>query len=159
MPIFKSGDAGDYKNYRPISLLPALSKIFEKLMLCRLNTFLSKHHILHESQHGFCTKHSTCTAITDVLDTVTHGMDNKLLTLGVFVDVAKAFDSINHEILLAKLEHYGIRGLVNAWFRSYLTNCFQYTELHTQCSLTRLITAGVPQGSILGPLLYLMWGN
>ena len=112
--VFKSGDVSDYKNYRPISILPAISKLFEKLTLFRLRSFLTKHDILHESQHGFQTNHSTCTAAMDLLNKITKNLDKKYLTLGLFINVSKAFDSINHDILLSKLEHYGICGVANS---------------------------------------------
>jgi retron-type reverse transcriptase len=104
--------------------------------------------------HGFS---STCTAITELLDTITLALDNNCFALSLFIDVSKAFDSINHKILLSKLEHYGLRGSVYSWFRSYLSNRYQYTEIKGQSSLVRNITAGVPQGSILGPILYLLY--
>ena len=159
VPIFKSGDVSDYKIYRPISILPAISKLFGKLTLFRLSSFLTKHHILHESQHGFQTNHSTCTAAMDLLNEITKNLDKKYLTLGLFIDISKAFDSINHDILLSKLEYYGIRGVANSWFHSYITNRFQYIESANSSSLLRPIIAGVPQGSILGLILYILYVN
>lgn len=159
VPIFKSGDATDYTNYRPISVLPAISKIFEKLALKRLSSFLDKHNILHNSQHGFRANHSTCTAALDVLNVVTQALDKRLLTLSLFIDISKAFDSINHHILLSKLDHYGVRGIANRWFQSYLLGRFQYTESVGSSSSLRSIVAGVPQGSILGPILFILYVN
>jgi retron-type reverse transcriptase len=159
VPIYKSGDKADHKNYRPISILPAISKIFEKLTLTRLLSFIRQNNILHNSQHGFRHGYSTCTAIAELLDYITKALDNSCFSLSAFFDVSKAFDSINHEILLTKLEHYGIRGSVNSWFRSYLVNRFQFTESAGQSSLLRQIVAGVPQGSILGPILYILYVN
>ena len=157
--MFKSGDPNDHKNYRPISLLPVLSKIFEKLVYTRLITFLNKHKVLHELKHGFKSKFITCTALFELTDTLTMALDNKQYALSVFIDVSKAFDSINHNILPEKLNWYGIRGVANFWFRSYLYNRFQNTQINTVSSYLKLITTGVTQGSTLGSLLYLIYVN
>ena len=158
-PIFKQGDVADLKNYRPISLLPSFAKILEKLMHARLLSFLQSNNILNSSQHGFQPKKSTSSAIADALYTITSALDKKLLSIALFIDVSKAFDSLNHGILLNKLEHYGVRGYVLNWFSSYLTNRFQYTESNNVCSSYALLVSGVPQGSVLGPLLYLIYVN
>ncbi len=142
VPIYKSGDKKDIRNYRPVSLLPVFSKIFEKLMLSRLLCFFNKHNILHDNQHGSKAKYST--ALADVLNYVTTMWDKKLLTIALFIDVSKAFDSLDHYILLSKLEHYGIRGVAYDWFMSYLSNRFQFTELNGSRSLLRKIISGVP---------------
>jgi hypothetical protein len=159
VPVYKSGDKCDLKNYRPISLLPIISKIFEKLMLCRISAFFSKHNVLNLHQHGFRPSFSTSSALIDVLDCITAALDRKFVALALFIDVSKAFDSLNHNILLAKLEHYGVRGVALSWFASYLSNRFQYIEYNGDCSLLRLIVCGVPQGSVLGPYLYLVYVN
>ena len=125
--IYKSGDTNDLKNYMPILVLPAISKIFEKLMLNKLLSFIEKHNILNNSQHGFRTKHNTVTANTDVIDYITHAIDNKLYTVGLFLDVSKAFETVNHDILLTNLDHYSFWGVVNSWLSSYLNNRHQYT--------------------------------
>ena len=114
---------------------------------------------MHESQRGFQTNHSTCTAAMDLLNEITKNLYKKYLTLGLFIDVSKAFDSINHDILLSKLEYYGIRGVANSWLHSYITNRFQYTESANSSSLLCLITAGVPLGSFLGPIFYILYVN
>lgn len=159
VPIFKSGDNSDLKNYRPISLLPSISKLIEKLMLTRLAAFLQKHDVINKHQHGFRRNHSTSTALADVLDYITLQLDKKLSVFALFVDIAKAFDSLSHDILLAKLEHYGIRGVALDWFSSYLLGRFQYTEINGRKSLFKSIISGVPQGSVLGPYLYLIYAN
>jgi hypothetical protein len=123
--VFKSGDKADYKNYRPISLLPSFSKIFEKLMHNCLFLFLKHNNILNTKQHGFWNAHNTTTALAALLDFVTAELDNDKYVLGLFLDVAIAFDSLNHSILLNKLEIYGVRGVALQWFPSYLSNKFQ----------------------------------
>ncbi len=158
-PVFKSGSSDDKKNYRPISLLPSFSKILEKLMCNRLFSFLMHNNSINQSQHGFMPNRSTSTAVADLLNTVTTALDKKLTALVLFIDISKAFDSLDHDILLAKLEHYGIRGIALTWFLSYLTSRYQYTEVDGNCSMCKLILCGVPQGSILGPLLYNIYVN
>jgi hypothetical protein len=159
VPVYKSGDISDIKNFRPISILPAISKIFEKLMLTRLSKFFDKHNILNVHQHGFRAHSSTTTAMVDVGDYITNCVEKKLTAIALFVDVSKAFDSLNHVVLLEKLNFYGVRGIALSWFRSYLSNRFMYTEVNGYRSLFRLLTHGVPQGSILGPYLYLTYVN
>ena len=144
-PVFKSEDK-NVKNYHPISLLPALSKILEKLMLNRLIVFLNKHNVLKKHQHGFRQNFSTITALADVLDYITSKLDNKLFVLALLIDISKAFDSLNYNMLLTKLEHYGVRGVVLNWFNSYLTGRYQYTEINGSKSLLKSIVCGIPQG-------------
>ena len=127
-------------------------------MLNRLNKFLNKHKVRHNSQHGFCNKHSTTSTAAKVFNDITKALDNKDFVLTIFLDVSKAFDSLNHT-LLNKLKHYGVRGLALDWFTSYLQNRFHYTSINTANSSLALITNGVPQGSILGPTLYLLYVN
>ena len=159
VPIFKGGDRSDVKNYRPISLLSIFSKVLEKLMLAHLSTFISKNNVLNAHQHGFRPLHSTNSSLTNVLDYITAVLDRKYVALALFINESKDFDSLNHNILLSKLEHYSIRGVALSWFRSYLCNRFQYIVLKCDRSLLRLIVSGVPQGSILGSYLYLIYVN
>ena len=129
VPVFKNGDAKCISNYRPISVLPTLSKITERIVYNRLSKYLSDHSILHSNQFGFREKLSTSMALLELIDKLTEAADNKLTSIGVFIDLAKAFDTVNHKILLCKLEHYGIRGIQLSWFRSYLTNRKQYVVI------------------------------
>jgi hypothetical protein len=159
IPIFKSGSRSDLKNYRPISLLSCFSKIIETLMKNRLCMFLNRYNLINNSQHGFRANFSTTTALTDVLHTVTNSLDKKHLAIALFIDISKAFDSLNHAILLDKLQMYGIRGVALNWFESYLDCRCQFTVLNCVRSEFRHIKAGVPQGSVLGPTLFLLYVN
>ena len=134
--IFKSGAKNSLDNYRPISLLPAFSKLLEKIVAQQLVKFIDKYNIIYEHQYGFRKKHSTIHPILHI-------------TLGLFLYLSKAFDTISHPILLHKLNYYGIRGVCNDWFRSYLTNRKQCTETYSKSSSYASMTCGVPQGSLL----------
>jgi hypothetical protein len=158
-PIFKSGDPHNFTNYRPISILPATSKLLEKVIYKRIHDFISAHNILSPYQFGFRQKRSTYMAINELYSKIAQNLDNKLHSIGIFLDLSKAFDTLNHEILLNKLNSYGIRGVANDWLRSYLSNRTQYVIFNQNSSNMTNITCGVPQGSILGPLLFLLYIN
>ena len=159
IPIYKKDDPSLVNNYRPISLLPSISKILEKLVYKRLDSFLSLNNILISSQFGFRKKFSTDFAITKLLDNVIQSLSNKEHAIALFMDLSKAFDTIDHDILLYKLEKYGIRGIVLSWFKSYLSNRQQFVSIDDANSSYLNIKCGVPQGSILGPLLFLIYIN
>jgi len=161
IPIHKSSDPRLLKNYRPVSLLSAFSKLIEKLMYNKLMSFLNSNNTLFKHQYGFRSKHSTIHPIIHLLNQCAHvtNKHNPEFTLAIFCDLSKAFDVINHDILLYKLNSYGIRGLANEWFKSYLSDRFQFVELGKMHSSLLPIRCGVPQGSILGPLLYLIYVN
>ena len=159
IPIFKSKDSQLFENYRPISLLTVLSKILEKTIYKRLYNFLIKENILFTSQYGFRHGHSTIQASTEFLYNVLQGFEKDKFSLALFLDLSKAFDTIDHLIMLKKLEFYGIRGLPLKWFKDYLSNRYQYVLYNGIKSKTLPVTCGVPQGSVLGPLLFLIYMN
>ena len=159
IPIHKKGEKDDVNNYRPISLLTSISKILERIVYIRTERFLKTCDIFSKFQFGFRENHSTTHALLTLIDKVTHALDTFSHTIGIFLDFSKAFDTINHEILLAKLSHYGIRGKALEWFTSYLSNRSQFVHVNGFNSQKKTITCGVPQGSLLGPLLFVIYIN
>ena len=161
IPIYKASDSTLLKNYRPISLLPAFSKIIERIMYNKLVSFFESHQIFFQHQYGFRKKHNTVHPIIHFLDhcAKANNKPDPELTLAMFCDLSKAFDVINHKILLSKLNHYGVRGVVQNWLANYLSNRQQFVQIKEHKSTTQQITCGVPQGSILGPILYLIYVN
>jgi hypothetical protein len=159
MPIYKSGNNTDVNNYRPIALQSTFAKIFEKLLKVRFTSFIKKYKILNVNQYGFREKSSTSMAILDLIQTIETNRDMNQHTVALFLDLSKAFDTVRHQILLRKLEHYGFRGITLQLITSYLTNRYQYTVVNGETSHLQTIQYGVPQGSILGPLLFLIYIN
>ena len=158
---FKNGNTKLFNNYRPISILPAFSKILENIVCNRLLYFLESKNILYKHQYGFRKNHNTIHPVIHLLKDIANATDkaSKNRALAVFLDLSKAFDTISHNILLKKLEHYGVRGICNNWFSSYLSNRKQYTQVNEHRSSLKEITCGVPQGSILGPISFLIYIN
>jgi len=144
IPVFKKGDQTEPGNYRPISLLTIIDKILEKLMCTRLCEFLQKYKILYEFQFGFRKHHFTVLALLEAIDKIYQYIDKHEFVVGIYLNLQKAFDTVNHDILLYKLQNYGIRGVIHQWFGSYLSNRKQFTCIGDTCSHTGRITVGVP---------------
>ena len=160
VPVYKSGKRNDINNYRPISLLSKFSKLLEKIVYKRLSAFFTKHNILFELQFGFRKNRSTSQAATLLIENISHSMEEKKSALCVFLDLSKAFDTIEHSTLLSKMYHYGIRGVAHNWFTSYQENRSQYVLCsNTLSSYAMRVSHGVPQGSNLDPLLFLIYVN
>ena len=142
IPIFKSSDPKLLKNYRPISLLTAFSKLLEKIMYDKVISYLNANKLLYEHQYGFRSGNSTIHPIIHLLNHCSEATNkpNPDFTLAIFCDLSKAFDVIDHRILLHKLSAYGIRGLVNKWFASYLTDRCQYVHFETNSSSRQVIS-------------------
>jgi Reverse transcriptase (RNA-dependent DNA polymerase) len=158
-PVFKAGDKSLFSNYRPISVLPSFSKIYEKSIHARLASYLEANDILFDYQFGFRKKHSTYMAITNLYDKISNAVDKNEFVIAIFIDLAKAFDTIDFNILYDKLSYYGIRGIALDLFKSYLTDRCQFVHSSGSSSDMQNITYGVPQGSILGPLLFILYIN
>ena len=159
IPLYKKGDSTQLGNYRPISLLPSISKVFEKVVYNQLSTYLSTNQLLYGSQHGFRKQHSTETATLELVDTLLQTLDSGKLPISIFLDLSKAFDTLDHTILITKLKHYGISGTSLNWISNYLTDRQQFVQYKGTMSNTRPILTGVPQGSVLGPLLFIIYIN
>ena len=165
VPLFKSKDRSVESNYRPISLLSTFSKVLEKVVYNRVYTFLDKTGQISSKQYGFRAKHSCEHAVGQLIGSVLKNLENKKLTVSVLLDLSKAFDTIKHEIMLKKLELYGVRGIPLSWFQSYLEERTMRVKCQTTClnddSYSDLypIEYGTPQGLCLGPLIFLIFVN
>ena len=159
VPIHKKNSKLEVSNYRPISLLSNIDKSFEKLIHGRLIEFLEGKQILYYRQFGFRKDFSTNHAILTLLESIQKALDDGQFACGIFIDLEKAFGTVSHDILLEKLNHYGIRGIANDWFRSYLSDRTQFLSINGFNSDYKTVKYGVPQGSVLGPLLFLIFIN
>ena len=156
VPIYKSGDATQITNYRPISLLLSFSKLLEKAVAHQITNYLEKHQLLYEHQYGFRKGHECKDAILSFTDFIYKARETGHISMGIFIDLKKAFDTCNHKILLEKIKNLG---LPTGWFQSYLHNRSQFVYLNGHNSSLKQVTCGVPQGSVLGPLLFLIYVN
>ena len=158
-PLYKGKSKTEIINYRPVSLLPVISKVLEKVIQTRVVNFFVKHKVLTEGQYGFRQGRSTNDAILDFAGNVLENMNKGFYTLSLFLDMSKAFDSIKHDTLFKKLEFYGIRGKALSWFKSYLTDRQIQVKYKNVLSESSFMSYGTPQGSVLGPLMYIVLAN
>ena len=158
-PIYKKDAKDNIKNFRPISTLPIFGKIFEKILFTRIYDFVTSKNIISETQFGFRKLHSTSHAIHHSVNFIIKSHTNSKYVIEVFIDLSKAFDTVNHKMLLYKLYNYGIRGTPHNLIKSYLSNRKQYVKIGSQESEKLIVKYGVPRGSALGPLLFLLYIN
>ena len=158
-PIYKKGDKTKPTNYRPIASLPMICKVYERSMANRLISYFDRFSIISLSQFGFQKNKSTTDAILHLLEFIYPNINSSKITLNILIDLRKAFDTVNHKLLIRKLFMYGIRGVPQLWFESYLENRYQYVSVESKTSSIKPINIGVPQGSILGPILFLIYIN
>ncbi|KAI8480722.1 hypothetical protein Bbelb_415600 [Branchiostoma belcheri] len=158
-PIYKSGNRTNVANYRPVSVLSVTSKVMEKLVAKQVSCYMSKNNLLTVYQSGFRRHHSTATAVLKIVEDIRSASNSRQVTVALFLDLRKAFDTVNHAILLGKLQKLGFDGEVTKWFTSYLSGRLQCTNLQGQTSEKAEVTCGVPQGSVLGPLLFCLYVN
>lgn len=159
VPVYKDGDRSNPSSYRPISVLSVINNIYEKILSSNICKFLEKYNLLCQQQHGFRKHHSTASAVlslTQLINTALH--ENKLAAV-VFVDLKKAFDTVDHAIMLNKLNHYGFRGEAYSLLSSYIENRQQAVVINNIISSLKYLQTGVPQGSVLGPMLFSLYLN
>ena len=157
VPLYKKGDCNSEGNYRPVSILPVVSKIFERIVYNQLYSYLCENNLIYEYQSGFRSCFSTDTALTYLSDKIRFNMDEGLYTGVILLDLQKAFDTVDHVILLKKLKAIGACDSAVLWFNSYLSNRKQFVDVKGCLSEAGEVTCGVPQGSILGPLLFTIY--
>ena len=158
-PLFKKGDVTLLNNYRPISLLPCVSKIFERVLFNQLYEYFDRNNLLTQHQYGFRKNHSTEFAAMELIDRVANLLELGKIPFNLYIDLSKAFDVLNHDILLSKLEFYGLNELTIKLIKNYLSNRSQFCQYYDASSDIVHTNIGVPQGSILGPLLFSIYIN
>ena len=158
-PLYKSEDINEPKNYRPISILPTLSKIFERAATNQITKYLEQNNLITHNQHAYRQKHSTQTCLIEVVNHLYELLDRKRIPAVISLDLSKAFDSINHDLLLSKLADLKMSESTIKWIKSYLSNRKQITKFQHFTSEEEEITSGIPQGSILGPLMFVCFTN
>ena len=159
IPIYKSGSKFTMSNHRPIAILSPFSKLLEKCIYTRVNKFLNHNKLLYDSQFGFRNNASTENAVLQLYNQLLEKLSNNQISCSIFIDLKKAFDTVDHSILIRKLRRYGVRGIPLKLLESYLTDRLQYTLINNYSSQSKTIRCGVPQGSTLGPLLFLIYVN
>ena len=157
--MFKQGERTDVNNYRPISVISIIAKVFERIVYDQLYSFLANEEIITNQQSGFRSLHSTVTALLEATDSWALDIDRGNVNAVVFLDLKKAFDTVDHDVLLGKLSLYGIQESAYDWFKSYLNNRTQKCVVNGSLSKVCSLGCGVPQGTILGPLLFLIYIN
>ena len=159
IPLFKKGDKALFDNYRPISILPSISKIFERIIFDQMHAYFTSRALYYNGQYGFRKKHSTELATLELIDRITLDLDIGDIPISIFIDLSKAFDTLDHNILIYKLQYYGLNRTALQLMRSYLTNRKQFVQFGDTTSVKTDIFMEVPQGSILGPLLFILYIN
>ena len=159
IPLFKEGNHSDLNNYRPISIVPIVAKVFERIIYDQVYGYLTENNLISSQQSGFRSLHSTVTALLEATNDWAFNIDKGSVNAVVFLDLEKAFDTVDHTILLSKLFEYGIRGNACEWFGSYLDNRNQQCFVNGSLSNSQILTCGIPQGTILGPLLFILYIN
>ena len=158
-PIHKGGPTDDPGNYRPISVVPVVAKVFEKMIATQLNAFLEHHGLLHDLQGAYRHGRPADQILMYAVDTIVQAVDGGNCVCAAFLDLRKAFDSLDHSILLQRLQKLGVMGVELKWFANYLTNRMQRVKQKDRYSDWGLLLGGIPQGSALGPLLFLVYVN